>query len=407
MFQNRKFGFCAVVLCLTGFVYTLLCACLEGGQLELLRGGWSASALRAPVTVGTVLSVPAAYLCLEDFRRRGVRQGVIVWGAAAALGCVGLANAAGLYWLFFVSMALVRCACMALQLGMAMLCCQWFIRCRGRALGLVTMGVPVFSALGAAELAGFIQSRLDGDAGPFYLTIAVLLAALALAVRFLLRDRPEDTGLYPDGAAFAPEEEDGTEPPPIGQLLRGGRFWLVLAVTGALILTAAGCLGTVEARLLAKAAGGVTLLRHAAPWLALGAIFAIPASYIFGLLCDKLGELWTALPLFLAELGCAYLLWTFPKDVDMSTGVPLCLTLACLLGGVSTLVPSLAARAFGRRPLLTVCRALVPALVLLGALPGLLGGGERAWLYAALMAVAAAGLICLPLLGRTLKKKER
>ena len=418
MFQNRKFGFCAVILCLTGFVYMLLCAGLEGGQLELFRGrmagGWAGRDVTLPVAVGAFLAVPLAYLCLEGYLRRGLRQGVILWGAAAALGCIGLANAADAYWLFFASMALVRCACTALQMGVAVLCCQWFIRCRGRALGLVTMGAPVFSAVGAGSVAGFIQTRLGGDGRPFYLAVAAALALLALAVGSLLRDRPEDTGLYPDGAGFAPEgETDGTqEPMRAAQLLKSGRFWLVLAVTGALAAAAAGCLGTVEARLAAKAGGGVTLLHDAAPWLALGAIFAIPASYLFGWLCDKLGEIWTSLPLLLAELGCAWLLWTFPKEIDAATGVPLCLATACLLGGVSTVVPSLIARAFGRQRLLGVCRTLFPALLLLCALAGpgaeLLGGGERARLYAVLMAAAAAGLLCLPFLGRALAKdRER
>lgn len=419
MFQNRKFGFCTVILCLTGFVYMFLCACLEGGQLELLRGqlaggaGWSARQIQRPAAVGAVLAVPLAYVCLEGCLRHSVRQSMIVWGAAAALGCIGLVNADGAYWLLFVSLVLVRCACTALELGVTVLCARWFIRYRGRVLGLVTMGAPVFYAVGASSVAGFIHTRLGGDARPFYLTVAVLLALMALAVRFLLRDRPEDTGLYPDGEGRAPDAESGEPEPPlsVGRLLRSGRFWLVLAVTGALAAAGAGCLGTVEARLAARAAGGTTLLRHAAPWLALGAIFAIPASYIFGWLCDKLGEVWTALPLLLAELGCAYLLWTFPKDMDASVGAPLCLAMACLMGGVSTVIPALIVRAFGRQQLLPACRALFPALLLLAALAGpvaeLLGGGERAGLYAVLMAVAAAGLAALPILGRALAKDRK
>ena len=176
MFQNRKFGFYTVILCLTGFVYMFLCACLEGGELELLRGQWSAAQLRPPVTAGAVLAVPTAYLCLSGYLRRGVRQGMILWGAAAALGCVGLANAAGLWWLLFLSLVLIRCACTALQLGVTVLCCQWFIRCRGRALGLATMGAPVFAAVGAASVADLVRTRLGNDGRPFYLALAALLA---------------------------------------------------------------------------------------------------------------------------------------------------------------------------------------------------------------------------------------
>ena len=206
MFQNRKFGFYTVVLCLTGFVYTLLCACLEGGQLELVLGQWTPAQVRTPAAAGAFLAVPAAFVCLEGYRRRGVRQGMILWGAAAALGCVGLANAGGVYWLFFASLAVVRCACTALRIGVAVLCCQWSIRCRGRLLGLVTMGSPVFAAVGVGSVAGFIQAHMGGDAGPFYLTAAAALALMALAVRFLLRDAPEDAGLYPDGEGRAPDD---------------------------------------------------------------------------------------------------------------------------------------------------------------------------------------------------------
>ena len=416
MFQNKKFGFYAVILCLTGLVYTFLCAGLEGGQIELFRGqlsggpDWRPENVQLPLTVGAFLAVPGAFLCGTVFLRHGIRQGLILLGAAAAAGCVGLMNAGGRYWLLFVSLVLVRCVCAMLQIGIAALCVHWFIRCRGRVLGLVTMGGPLFSAIGAPAVANFVQTTLGGDWRPLYLAAAAALALLALAVRFLLRDRPEDAGLYPDGEGYAPTFESQDPEPPLsaGRLLRSWRFWLVLAVTGALTAAGAGCLGTVEARLLAKG-GGPTLLNRAAPWLALGAIFAMPASYIFGWLCDKLGEVWASLPLLLAEVGCAYLLWAFPKEVDAVVGVPLCLAMACLLGGISTVVPALIARAFGRQQLLAACRVLFPALLLLAVLAGpgaeLLGGGARARLYIVLMAVAAAGLIFLPLLGRTLTKK--
>ena len=90
MFRNKKFGSYTVILCLAGIVYMFLCAGLAGGQLELLRadqtGGWSARQVELPLAVGGLLSVITAFACLTGYRRRGVRQGMIVWGAAAALG---------------------------------------------------------------------------------------------------------------------------------------------------------------------------------------------------------------------------------------------------------------------------------------------------------------------------------
>ena len=414
MFRNKKFGFYAVTLCLAGLLYTFLCAGLEGGQLEVIRGRIAGAEQDAdfPMTLGAFLAAPAVALAMTAFLRMGVRQGLILCGGLAALGCIGLINARDAYWLFFLSMILTRCACTALRAGIAVLCARWFIRYRGRALGLVTMGAPLFSAVGAAAVANFIQTRLGGDHRPFYLAVAAALALLALAVRFLLRDTPEDAGLYPDGDGYAPEGESAQPEPPLtaAQLFKSWRFWLTLAVTGAMAAAAAGCLGSLEAHLLAKG-GESALLAQAGPWLALGAILAIPASYIFGWLCDRLGEVWTALPLLLAEAGCAYLLWTFPEEVDAATGAPLCLAAALLMGGVSTAAPALIARVCGRRQFLPVCRVLFPALLLLAALAdqaaGLPDGGQQDGLCAALIAVAAVGLLSLPFLGHALAKDRK
>ena len=345
MFQNRKFTYYALTVCLTGLVYTFLCTALLDGQGQIIRAfvGWSPEEISLPVTVGRFLAVPMAVLCCRAFARSGVRGSLIICSALAALGCLGLVCSgavSGRYWLFALSAAVIPCACVLVQLALAALCTQWFIRFRGRALSAAFLGGPLFSAVGAAALVNFVGVALGGDYRPFYLAVAVLLALLALVARYLLRDRPEDAGLYPDGEGRAPAGE-GDGPASLARLMRDGRLWLVLLAAFMLAFAAAGVLEFLEGRLLAKG-GGPTLLNRAAPWLALGAILSIPASYVFGWLCDRLGAVGTAILLGLGNLAAITLLWRFPKEIDLMTGLPLALAGAVVAGGTPVVLASAA-----------------------------------------------------------------
>ncbi len=423
MFSNRKFTYYALTVCLTGLVYTFLCAALDEGTVRLVRAfatGWSAEEISLPMTVGRFAAVPLAVVCCRAIDRSGVRASLIVCTALAALGCLGLVCANGLdvcggavsgrYGLFALSLALIPCACTLIRLSLAALCIQWFIRFRGRALAVVFLGGPLFSAVGAAALVNFVAVALGGDYRPFYLGAAVLLALLALIVRYLLRDRPEDAGLYPDGDGRAPAGE-GEGPAPPAKLARDGRLWLVLLAACALAFAAAGTLEFLEGRLLAKGGGGPTLLNRAAPWLALGAILSIPAGYIAGWLGDRVSAAGTAALLGLADLAAIALLWRFPKEVDLITGLPLALTGAIVTGGTPVVLAACVGRVFGRTGAPRAGQLIYPAAVLAAALTGpvgaALGGGARARLYAVLAAAACVGVLaCLVLLAVDRKKRD-
>ena len=415
MFQNKKYGICAVILCVTGLAYCFVCAGLENGLGQILAsfispagGGWTAAQLATPMTVGSALAVPLAFLWASLCLRSGVRQSLILTAAAAALGCVGLVGANGLdvyggaasgqYGLFFCSLALTRCACTVTELGVLAMAVNWSIRFRGRMAGLITMGGPLFSAVGAAAIVEIIRDRLRGDYRPFFLCAAGLLAILALVTRFLLRDRPEDGGLYPDGEGRAPlgEPEDVPAPLTVGQTLRHKRLWLLTLTFGAYVAVAAGCMGSLEERFLAL--GGQTVWTAAGPWLALGAILGIPASYIFGWLCDRLGADRTCPILGAGLLIPPAVLWAMPAGGSTWLEIAWCLGAACLVGGLSTVLPCAIAQAFGRNQYLAACRVLMPLLLIPPAvLPTIarmaVAAGRARSLYLCLAGTAALGLI--------------
>lgn len=101
---------------------------------------------------------------------------------------------------------------------------HWFQKKRGRAMGIVYVGVGLFGALGSylvktvTEWYGF-QTALLAIGGLMFLAWPLSL--------LLLKDRPSEIGQFPDGA-LAPTSDAKQAPHSFVQLLRSGPFWLLL-----------------------------------------------------------------------------------------------------------------------------------------------------------------------------------
>src|SRR3954452_5389816 len=101
---------------------------------------------------------------------------------------------------------------------------HWFQKKRGRAMGIVYVGVGLFGALGSL----FVKSMTDhyGFQTALMAVGGLMFLAWPLAL-FLLKDKPGEIGQYPDGAAFAPPDVKKAALSLL-QLLRSGPFWLLL-----------------------------------------------------------------------------------------------------------------------------------------------------------------------------------
>ena len=101
---------------------------------------------------------------------------------------------------------------------------QWFQKKRGRAMGIVYVGVGLFGALGSL----FVKVMTDryGFQTALMAVGALLFITWPLAL-FLLKDKPAEIGQYPDGSLVPPAD---TKQPPhsFAQLFRSGPFWLLL-----------------------------------------------------------------------------------------------------------------------------------------------------------------------------------
>src|SRR6185312_9573633 len=100
----------------------------------------------------------------------------------------------------------------------------WFKAKRGRAIGFVYVGVGLVGSIGP-----FIVRPLTEKYG-FQTALAVLGGLMFLVwplAFFLLKDKPEEVGQFPDGAAEPPADLK-LSPHSFGYLLRNWPFWLLM-----------------------------------------------------------------------------------------------------------------------------------------------------------------------------------
>ena len=87
---------------------------------------------------------------------------------------------------------------------------KWFIRKRGRAMGIYTMGIPIGSII-FVPLNAVLVTTLGWQSAWVLLGLATWALTIPMAL-FTMRRQPEDMGLYPDGVRDAAEAQAALEP---------------------------------------------------------------------------------------------------------------------------------------------------------------------------------------------------
>lgn len=136
--------------------------------------------------------------------RFGVRRMLIVVASLLGLACVLFGQVVGMASLAVGFAALRFLGQGSLMLNCANLVSQWFHRRRGFALGLMMMGFAASMAFHPA-LGAWLTEALGWRSAYVVLGIATW-AILLPAVVFLVRHKPEEVGLLPDGECHGTEE---------------------------------------------------------------------------------------------------------------------------------------------------------------------------------------------------------
>lgn len=358
MFNDRKFTRQALLLMLLGVFLMFFYAGLQTDHLNVLTPylqatyGWDDLAITNPVTAAAIVSIVLYLVAGAAYVKYGVRRILVPSILLLALGCLGIALAGENYAIYAVSLFVVRALVVPLLLGAFLLAANWFIKYRGRVLGVVTAGAPLFSIIGIAAM-----NWLANDVGlglNVYAVIAAILVAMVLVAAFGIKDTPEESGLFPDGADHRPlsEEQDAGEPITVRQLLGEVRAWQLIVSYGILQFVIVAMMAYMAVRYISLSTPENVpnlFVSEALIWLSVGAASGIPMSYVIGWIDDKLGSIKASLVLNILFFFAVVPLAVMPVGGSEVLMVVWAFGVACMTGGVPTMHPCITTYVYGRK----------------------------------------------------------
>lgn len=195
--------------------------------------GWSRSVLASMYSLATLLSAAGILVVGRTIDRVGNRRIMAIATIAFAAGLV-VASFAASPLMLVVAFTLMRTfGSASLPLAARTLIPNWFLRRRGRAFSMI----GVSGALSLALFPPFAERLIDtfGWRSAWRIEAVALVVLLLPVILFIVRDRPEDIGQYPDGIPPDPD------PVPVGgsqyenlydwtlrQAMGTRTFWLLL-----------------------------------------------------------------------------------------------------------------------------------------------------------------------------------
>ena len=269
---------------------------------------------------------------------------------------------------------------------------RWFVRSRGRALGIMTIGSSVGGMLLPAVTAWWINS-LGWRAAFENLALMSLLAVPWIWLN--VRNKPADTNLAPDGepqAATTETEVAAAEPPGMKQIVSAREFWLIGLSVGLLIAVFSSTLSNLSPYATGLGASDA----QASSLIMVLAILGLIGKLLFGAGADRFPLKWG---MWVAQglVGIALLIMATQPPYWVMIIAAICLGLAT--GGLLPVWNSMMARVFGvdsygramglMGPVITLL--LMPAYIFVGRMHDAFGN------YVATLLVFA-GLILLAIL---------
>jgi sugar phosphate permease len=311
--------------------------------------GWSRSSITLFVTLGSMGAGFASPLFGRLADEHGPRLlsalGIVV--VSAAMFVVALSSGVSVL-LFGAAYVVARSMSQNCLSGVVprTTMVNWFKRMRGRALGIVSMAIPLGGAV-LVPIARFISEKWGWET--VYAVFGAILLLFIPAVLLVLRRRPEDMGLLPDGDPAGSASEGrparrsfgGDTEWTLQQAMRTRPFWLLIfAMTAG--TCANGGVGFHQAAYFEDQGVAAAAAALAVSTYAISGAFA---NGLWGFAVEVISErVIGAFTVFIAGLLCLFLL-----TVD---SVPGALAFAILFGlaarGESSIIVMIQAQYFGR-----------------------------------------------------------
>ena len=282
---------------------------------------------------------------------------------------------------------------------------KWFVRKRGFALGVSSMGIGVGTMI-MGPVAGYIVNTYDWRTGFVFFGFVILTIGILVSQVLMGRTTPEASGLLPDGEPTAGE---GPRPglvlgkradASLRPVLTDCRFW-VLALCNSV---ATAVLMMTFVHQVAYAVGNNIGKLEAAAALGIIGFTSSAGKFFFGWLCDRVADAKyvAGLGFFIMALGMGLLIVADTVAVLYLFAV----VFGIGYGSMAPLMPYLTADRFGRQVLGSAYGMLIFFVAGIGGSIGPVVGGviyDRSGSYANAWLLSLSVLMAISLLILTLK----
>lgn len=353
--KQRSFATMKIILIITGLFLmmfqTALCMDITNVLLPEIESikGWTRGEVNGVFAFNAYLGLAMPFLMGALIMKVGVKKPLQVCILLAALGCVGIAFADTLV-LFGLSLFLTQTAASVFLMGAMTLTNNWFVHTRGRVLGIITIGAPastaLFTPLGTWLISTFGYSNA-------FLIIGVAVVVICFTLVLMLTNTPEEMGLFPDNDPnIAVVDKKMPQPKfTIIQILKMKETWLIGFGYGFMMLMITGIMSQFISRLADVGIPIPTALLV----LSLAAVAAMPISYIWGWLDDKIGTP-KASALFLLTFAITSLALIYANGDRMWLVVVAGIGIASATGGGPNLQNSIGSWVYGRKEFVSTGR---------------------------------------------------
>ena len=291
------------------------------------------------IIIGPILGFAAGW-AIEKY---GAKIVMLVGALCAALAMFGFSlmnSTTMLYGFFFFNALGYLCAG---PLPCQVLLSHWFTRLRGRVMGVAYVGIGVGGMLVPWVVRYFNQHygwRVSLK------VVASLFVGLMLLMLLLVKRRPADLGLFPDGDDAPLETNQAVAPPAkLSVILKTRAFWLLAAGSVLSISSIGGVMQNLALYIsdLKPDKAEADLVKTTISSLTLGA--SIAGRIVMGMLADRFPKKYVMLATYLI-VGCAIPLLIYAKDYPALLYV-FAVTFGFGLGADYMLIPLMAAECFG------------------------------------------------------------
>jgi MFS family permease len=160
--------------------------------------GWGRTEIMAAVTIYILLMGLNAPLAGRLVDRYGARKVIPVGAAFVTAGFIFLSRMTSLVH-YYIGYILIGIGSTGIgPVVLTSVVSHWFVKRRGMAIGIMSMGMGAGGIIFAPFVAVFLIPNLDWNNA--YLALGLLLGGLIIPISILvIRSRPADKGLLPDG----------------------------------------------------------------------------------------------------------------------------------------------------------------------------------------------------------------